>query len=179
MTSRAKIAANRRNALKSTGPRTRSGKVRSSRNALTHGLTANHFIVKGEGQAEFQRLAEDVLAQFPPRNVIERHQVDRLIELLWKTHRARLYETATLDKCHSTDDTGLPLPTKFRLEYPISDYFAIAERIDGYVNRTWREIYQLVDDLSANRILQPELILIDGQSEEIADPQPEGLKEAS
>lgn len=40
MTSKAKIEANRRNALKSTGPRSKFGKSRSSRNALKHGLTA-------------------------------------------------------------------------------------------------------------------------------------------
>ena len=41
MTSKAKIEANRRNALKSTGPRTKFGKFRSSKNAFKHGLTAN------------------------------------------------------------------------------------------------------------------------------------------
>src|SRR5688572_19028018 len=40
MSSRKRIAANRRNARKSTGPRTEEGKARSSRNATTHGLTA-------------------------------------------------------------------------------------------------------------------------------------------
>jgi hypothetical protein len=39
MTSRAKIAANRRNALRSTGPRTDEGKASSRRNALEHGLS--------------------------------------------------------------------------------------------------------------------------------------------
>ena len=38
MTSPAKIRANRRNALKSTGPRTRAGKAIVARNARTHGL---------------------------------------------------------------------------------------------------------------------------------------------
>lgn len=40
MTSVRKIAANRSNARKSRGPRTRAGKRRSSRNALRHGLSA-------------------------------------------------------------------------------------------------------------------------------------------
>ena len=35
------IAANRRNAAKSTGPRSRSGKKRASKNAYRHGLTLN------------------------------------------------------------------------------------------------------------------------------------------
>lgn len=38
MTSEARCQANRRNATKSTGPRTSEGKTRSRRNALTHGL---------------------------------------------------------------------------------------------------------------------------------------------
>jgi hypothetical protein len=39
MTSERQIAANRRNAIKSTGPTTAEGKRRSSRNALRHGLS--------------------------------------------------------------------------------------------------------------------------------------------
>jgi hypothetical protein len=39
MASPKQIAANRRNAKKSTGPRTAAGKTRASRNALRHGLT--------------------------------------------------------------------------------------------------------------------------------------------
>ena len=38
MTSESKIAANRRNARRSSGPRTAQGKLRVSRNALRHGL---------------------------------------------------------------------------------------------------------------------------------------------
>lgn len=40
MASPAQIAANRRNALRSTGPRTSTGKARSRGNALKHGLRA-------------------------------------------------------------------------------------------------------------------------------------------
>ena len=40
MTSQAKIAANRRNARRSTGPRGTAGKMRVRRNALGHGLAA-------------------------------------------------------------------------------------------------------------------------------------------
>jgi hypothetical protein len=40
MVSTEKITANRNNAKKSTGPRTKAGKLRTSRNALRHGLAA-------------------------------------------------------------------------------------------------------------------------------------------
>src|SRR5690242_11148691 len=39
MTSAAKIRANRRNALRSTGPRSRVGKATAARNSRRHGLT--------------------------------------------------------------------------------------------------------------------------------------------
>ena len=44
MTSARQIQANRRNALKSTGPSSEEGKQESRRNAVRHGLTAETVI---------------------------------------------------------------------------------------------------------------------------------------
>jgi hypothetical protein len=45
MTTQAKIDANRRNATKSTGPKTAAGKARVSLNALKHGLSAQTMVL--------------------------------------------------------------------------------------------------------------------------------------
>ena len=58
MASLAQIEANRRNALKSTGPKTEEGKDASRRNALTHGLTAELAALPDEAEAVAARVAE-------------------------------------------------------------------------------------------------------------------------
>jgi hypothetical protein len=57
MATEAQINANRRNAKKSTGPRTSVGKERSSRNALQHGLLARESVLPDEDGEEFDALA--------------------------------------------------------------------------------------------------------------------------
>jgi hypothetical protein len=62
MTSIKQIAANRLNALKSTGPRTDEGKQRSRQNALCHGLTAETVITALENAADYQTFQSTILA---------------------------------------------------------------------------------------------------------------------
>ena len=50
-TSEKKIEANRRNALRSTGPTTDKGKTAASRNAIKHGLLAREVVITaGDGE---------------------------------------------------------------------------------------------------------------------------------
>ena len=71
-TSPAKIAANRRNALKSTGPRTAAGKRRAMLNAVTRDVCPEEFErqlrARGENPWEFCRLHRDLIAIFRPQD---------------------------------------------------------------------------------------------------------------
>jgi hypothetical protein len=58
MATPAQIEANRRNARKSTGPKTAAGKAASSRNAVTHGMTAS--IADAEVRAYYEIIREMV-----------------------------------------------------------------------------------------------------------------------
>jgi hypothetical protein len=95
MTSLKQIEANRRNALKSTGPRSEEGKERSSRNALRHGLTAETVIEPLEDPKDYKLFEEAIAAEYDGESAVERELVLRLASLLWRLRRASSIE-ATL-----------------------------------------------------------------------------------
>jgi hypothetical protein len=58
MPTKSQLEANRRNAQKSTGPKTETGKETVGRNAIKHGLTAARILVLPEEQEEYDRFRE-------------------------------------------------------------------------------------------------------------------------
>ena len=93
MASRRQMIANRRNAQKSTGPRTIAGKLRSRRNALRHGLTGETVITVFENAKDYEAFEREVVRQYRPRTAIHRQLVLRLCSLLWRLRRATAIET--------------------------------------------------------------------------------------
>jgi hypothetical protein len=64
-----RLAANRADATRSTGPRTPQGKARSSQNARKHIFTASTFAeVRLEDLQEIARLRDDLIAVYQPVN---------------------------------------------------------------------------------------------------------------
>jgi len=66
-TSEARISANRRNALRSTGPKTVEGKERSRRNAVKHGLTGAGIALPDEDVAVVEERFDSLREQFDPQ----------------------------------------------------------------------------------------------------------------
>jgi hypothetical protein len=98
MASAAQIAANRRNALKSTGPRTAAGKAVSSRNRLRHGLRARAPAMAGEDHANFERFRADLRAELAPRDAREALLAEVVAEGLWRHRRAAQAEAALMNR---------------------------------------------------------------------------------
>ena len=100
MTSVRQIEANRRNALRSTGPQTDEGKQRASQNAVRHGLTAETVIVPLEDADDYQAFEQAVTADYDGETAVERELVLRLASLLWRLRRATSVETGLLRIAH-------------------------------------------------------------------------------
>ena len=87
MSSARRAAANRQNALKSTGPKTPDGKVAVRLNALTHGLLSKEILLPGEDEGALRELAERLTAELQPVGELENLLVDWITSLLWRLRR--------------------------------------------------------------------------------------------
>ena len=96
MSSLCQIEANRRNALKSTGPKTEAGKQRSRRNALRHGFTAETVIEPLENPKEYRAFEDAIVSEYLPRTPVEQELVHRIASLFWRLRRATSIETGLL-----------------------------------------------------------------------------------
>ncbi len=97
MTSPRQMEANRRNALKSTGPRTEEGKRRSRCNAIRHGLTAETVIGALEDANDYRAFEAVIIADYNAQSAVERQLVLRLASLLWRLRRAAIMETGLFE----------------------------------------------------------------------------------
>ncbi len=111
MTTSKKIASNRANARKSTGPKTQAGKQVSRRNSLIHGLTAEVLLLDHEDPAEFEALRDAIYADYlppPPRNAVSLEMADQLSMTLWRLRRLPAFERALVawvaHRMHATHD---------------------------------------------------------------------------
>ena len=93
MTSFRQIEANRRNALRSTGPKTDAGKQVSRRNAVRHGLTAETVIGALEDAEDYKAFQAAIIADYDAQSAVERELVLRLASILWRLRRANAMET--------------------------------------------------------------------------------------
>ena len=93
MATKRQIAANRRNARRSTGPKTAAGKAASSANALRHGLAAARAVVLPDEDADaYERLRQGVIADLDPAGALQEALAQRIVVLLWRLDRAARLE---------------------------------------------------------------------------------------
>jgi hypothetical protein len=102
-----RIAANRRNALRSTGPRTAEGKRRTSMNALKHGLRSVSLAVPHlENPEDWAAHLDLVVRDLAPVGYLETILAERVAALLWRLGRVVRYESEAVSIRMSMDAVG-------------------------------------------------------------------------
>jgi hypothetical protein len=100
--------ANRRNAQKSTGPKTPEGKTAVSMNALRHGLRARTVVLPGENREEFTQLCDDLEVEWHPQSRTEQFYVEQMAVSQWKLIRMEVGEI-NIFKDPGGPETQIPL----------------------------------------------------------------------
>ena len=97
MPSLSQLNANRLNAQSSTGPRTESGKAKSSRNALTMGLYTRTDYVKPEERDIYKDFCETMYSELCPASLLEETLVSEITGASWRLRRCSAAEGELAD----------------------------------------------------------------------------------
>ncbi|NIW00176.1 hypothetical protein GWN26_14060 [Candidatus Saccharibacteria bacterium] len=106
MSTEAQKRANRRNAKKSTGPRTREGKATASKNSIKHGLLAHQTIISSENHADFCKERERILSDLVPESPMESMLAERVVILSWRLKRIDHIQNQTIDALNKRNTSG-------------------------------------------------------------------------
>lgn len=89
-----RTAANRQNALKSTGPRTKKGKSAIAKNSIAHGIYASYFVIRPmESPQEWNRYLAEMMASMVPCGMLETTLAESVTVTFWRLRRAIRYES--------------------------------------------------------------------------------------
>ena len=192
------VAANRQNAQKSTGPRTKSGKVRSSGSALKHGLSAEQVVIFDEDPAAFEALRDDLYAHYQPSDPVDDALVEQVAGCIWRLRRVPEIEAAIIEYHYFDRQADRARMSEFNLmsgaeereaigrqherrpvlgdvfersQRSLSSLIRIAGVIEGSMYRAIRELERRK---SERNIVDPNETVIDLEPEDVdaVDPRP-------
>jgi hypothetical protein len=110
----ARAEASRKNGAESKGPKTPEGKARASRNALKHGLRAeHHVVVEGESPEAFAAFEAALVDDLAPEGALQMLLAGRIARAAWRLERAERIEAELfarqMDGPFGDGDLGLAL----------------------------------------------------------------------
>ncbi len=129
-TSAIQIEANRKNAQKSTGPKTSEGKRVVAQNALKHGLFSRYLILHDEDPLEYQALLDGLNAALKPVGALEYSLVERIALALWRQRRLVRSETAAVELDRQDRETADTVSGELRVRY--SDEAIKEDDLNGF-----------------------------------------------
>jgi hypothetical protein len=160
MVSNLKSETARINGAKSRGPTTAEGKEKSSRNAITHGLTAGNgnILLDCEDSTQFDEVLNKLLGIHEPATPAESDLVEEMVAARWRTRRMWTIETGLLNaevvaQAAKTDnpDPGVHLASAFQSLADDSRSLALASRYEARLQRLYDRAYKTLRELQQVR----------------------------
>ena len=137
MATEAQTAANRRNAESSTGPRTKEGKSRSSRNAVTFGIYSAADFVLPEDNRIYHLFCENFQKELSPEGPFEQTLAAEIVHAAWRLRRCSVVES-------NMGESGMD----FQLDPMVSPAYAHAqETVDRARAQSHRNLHRATAEL--------------------------------
>ncbi len=143
MISEARLAANRRNAQASTGPRTSQGKRKVSQNARKHGYRAARQLITAAQQREIEEITAVFSRSNPPQDPVQ--------QALLRQMGAAWWNILEFDKLTH------PLYVSTDYEYAIARLFTLGRYSAHYENLFYKALKSLTSSEKAPNKDQPEI----------------------
>ena len=157
MSTKLQKVANRENAKKSTGPKTKEGKAESSQNATTHGLTAHYDVIRTESQEDFDLYRHEMIDEMDPIGPMQHRLAERIVSLSWRLRRAEQLHNQTIDAMleYKGSDHDLALGHRATEDFAncrVLDKLIMYERrIENSLYKTMRELKKLKNEKTQNK----------------------------
>jgi hypothetical protein len=135
------ISRNRANSQHSTGPRTPSGKLRSSINALTHGLTGRTVLLPSEDPAAHQSHTQAFFDEYQPQGPTEKQLVQELSDTSWRINRVPALEADVLARAAN------PPTPEAAIAFDIVDAHLAIDKLALYSHRLSRQFHKTLEQL--------------------------------
>ncbi len=150
-----RLEANRRNAARSTGPRTAEGKNAIRLNAAKHGLCSKEVVIQAghgkESEAEFRSLLAQVWEDCQPAGFREEALAEEIAICYWRLRRAYRCEKGEIQKGFALLTSNEPLYSKDKLDAAKEGAFlpgkTATDNIVRYETTIKRHLYRAMDQL--------------------------------
>src|SRR5215213_4300656 len=132
-----KLAANRRNSQKSTGPKSPHGKSNSSQNATKHALCSQSPRLPSECSATYNIFVEELRESLRPSHPLQKELFHQICSILWRLQRANETENQLYAlRQKNNDPPCLTLAKEFH-KNPTANPFVLYSRYERHLRNTY------------------------------------------
>ena len=173
-----RLAANRQNAQKSTGPRTPAGKQKTSQNSLKHALCSQSPRLESECGPTYNIFIEELRESLHPAGVVQEHLFHQLTSILWRLQRANETENQLYALQQRNDDPPCLTLAKAFHKNPTSNPFLLYSRYERHLRNTYLRLLRELKNLQKQDAADTEAAAERRRREPAWSPEKQAAQEA-